>query len=145
MKDKTRLLLMKIFGVFLVAGIIAFLGYVFLVEGREGLSPISLIWLLVPAVMVILILILTLKRISSGVKSGLPLDDEMSRRIKDRAGYLSFLATLWFMIGMMWYHSFMEELNLPVILARHIVIIVLIFSLAAFGVAWLILSRRGLK
>lgn len=145
MKDKTRLLPMKIFGVTLVAGIVTFLGTVFIYESSQGLSPISMFWLLVPATLVIVILVIFLRRLSTGVKKGLPIDDEMSQRIKERAGYLSFMITMWFTIGLMWYHSFIEELGLPEILARHIIIIILIFSLSVFGLVWFILSRRGLK
>ncbi len=145
MKDKKKLLLTKIGGVILVAAIITFLGYVFVFEASEGLSLMSLFWLLVPAILIIAILILFLKRLSTGLKKGLPLDDEMSKRIKDRAGYLTLMISIWFMIGLMFYYNFMEELGLPAILARHVVVIAMMFMLVVFGIVWFTLSRRGLK
>ena len=145
MKDKKKLLLTKIGGVILVAAIITFLGYVFVFEASEGLSLMSLFWLLVPAILIIAILILFLKRLSTGLKKGLPLDDEMSKRIKDRAGYLTLMISIWFMIGLMFYYNFMEELGLPAKLARHVVVIAMMFMLVVFGIVWFTLSRRGLK
>jgi hypothetical protein len=145
MKDKTRLLLTKIGGTILVVGIIGFLGSVLMFEAGEGLSLMSLIWLIIPAVLIIAILIMLLRRLSTNVKKGLPIDDEMSRRVKERTGYLAFMVTIWFMIGFMFYNSFVEEWSLPIIPTRYIFIITMAFMLLVFGVIWLILSRRGIK
>ena len=94
MKDKTRLMMTKIFGASLVLGIVVFLIYVFITESEGGLPPMTLFWLLVPAAAIIVVLIIFLKRMSSGVKSGLPLQDEMSQRLKEKTGYLSFMAIM---------------------------------------------------
>jgi hypothetical protein len=143
MKDRTRFTLMKAFGAVLIAGIALFMGYVFVFELGENTSPDTLFWLLAPAVLIIAILVLFLKRMGQGIRKGLPLEDEMSKRIKERAGYLAFMITLWFLIGMMWYEMMSEELGLPLPLARHMPIIVLLFMACVFGLLWFMISRRG--
>ena len=146
MKDKARLFWMKLFGATLVAGIIVFLAYVFVTETMEsGFSPVLLLTL-VPAAAIILILVATVKRLSKGVKSGLPVDDELSQRLKERAGYLTCLATLYFVLALMFYHGFLvEDFGFPGLVVRHAMVVVLIFMIAAFAAIWYVLNRRGIK
>lgn len=145
MKDKTRLLITKVFGVVMVLGIVFFLAGVFIYESAGGMSLIDMMLLLAPAILVIAVLIMFLRRMDRGVKAGLPLDDEMSKRLKERAGYLTFVITIWFMIGLVWYNGFIVDMGFPEIATRYMPMITLLFMLAVFGVIWLLISRRGIK
>jgi hypothetical protein len=146
MKDKTRLLFMKVFGTVLVALIVVFLAGIFIFESGEGGFDPALLVTLVPAAAIIIILLVTTSRLSMGVRSGLPIQDEMSQRIKERAGYLTLMASIYFVMGLMFYHGFLvEDYDFPGLVVRHAMMVTLIFILAAFGLIWLVLSRRGIR
>ncbi len=143
MDDKKRLQGMKVFGVLLVTFIVAFLAYVFVSESQAGFDPMLLV-LLLPAVAIITVLLLNISRLSKGVRSGLPLKDEMSERIKERAGYLTLMVTLYFVLGLMFYHGFLvEDYGFPGLVVRHAMMVTLIFMLGSFGLIWLVLNRKG--
>jgi hypothetical protein len=143
MDDKGRLRFMKVFGVALVAFIILIIVSIFITESQAGFSPTLLI-ILLPAAAIIITLLLNVKNLSRGVKSGLPLRDEMSERIKERAGYLSLMATLYFVLGLMFYHGILvEDYGFPGLVVRHAMIVVLIFIIGSFGLIWFIMNRRG--
>ncbi len=143
MEDKKRLRFMKVFGAVLVTFIVAFLAYVFMIESASGFDPMLLI-ILLPAAAIIITLMLNISRLGAGVRSGLPLRDEMSDKIKNRAGYLSLMATLYFVLGLMFYHGFLvEDYGFPGLVVRHAMMVTLIFMLCSFGLIWLILNRRG--
>lgn len=145
MNDKKRLRFMKVFGVVLVTFIVLFLSYVFMIESADGLDPMLLI-ILLPAAAIIIVLLLKLSWLSKGVKSGLPLNDEMSESIKNRAGYLAFMVTLYFVLGMMFYHGFLvEDYGFPGLVVRHAMMVVLIFMMGAFGLIWFFMSKESGK
>ena len=147
MKDKTKVRLIKLFGVAFVLGIIAFLATLFVVEtvASGSFNPILLITV-IPAIAIVIFMAIFIKRKSESVKSGLPIDDEMSQKIKERAGYLTTLISIWFMIGLMWYNGLLvEDFGFPRILSRHLIFIILIFMLIVFFAIWFVLSRRGIK
>ena len=101
---------------------------------------------MIPAAAIIIILVATTRRLSRGVRSGLPMQDEMSQRIKERAGYLTSMASIYFVLGLMFYHGFLvEDYGFPGLVVRHAMMVTLMFMLAVFGLAWLLLSRRGIK
>ncbi|MBN2330648.1 MAG: hypothetical protein JXC85_02435 [Candidatus Aenigmarchaeota archaeon] len=146
MKDKTRLFWMKLFGVTLIAVIFVFLASLFIVESREGGFDTILLITLVPAAAIIFILLANLKRLSRGVKSGLPIDDELSQRVKERAGYLTCLITIYFVLGLMFYHGFLvEDFGFPGLVVRHAMMVILIFIIAVFGLVWYLINRRGIR
>jgi hypothetical protein len=146
MKDETRLLFMKVFGTILVALMVVFLAGLFIFEsGESGLDP-ALLVTLVPAAAIIIVLVATMSRLGRGVKSGLPIQDEMSQRIKERSGYLTLMASIYFVMGLMFYHGFLvEDYGFPGMVVRHAMLVTLIFILAVFGLIWLVLSRRGIR
>lgn len=146
MRDKTRLKFMKLFGATLIAVIVVFLAILFTVETNEnGFNPALLITL-IPAAIIIIMLLLMIKRLSRGVKTGLPIDDEMSQRIKERAGYLTCMVTIYFVLGLMFYHGFLvEDYGFPGLVVRHAMMVTLFFMIGMFGLIWWIISRRGVK
>ena len=145
MKDKTKLLVMKIGGALLALGIILFLVTVAAEEMIQGtLTPVFIV-AAIPAVAIIALLIIMIRKQGLGVKSGLPLHDEMSNRIKQRAGYYSYLVTIYFLLALMWYHFLADDSGLPPILGEHIAIGTMIFMFLVFGAAYIIIKRRGIK
>ena len=137
---------MKLIGGLFVLGIIGFLVAIFAVEISSGTFSISLFIILVPAIFIIATLIILVKRQSAGVASGLPLDDEMSKRVKERAGYLTYLITLYFVLGLMWYNLFIvEKLNTPEIPMNILIYGILFFMFIVFGLNWAILNKTGVS
>ena len=100
MNEEKKLSMMKIIGGLFVAGIIIFITTIIVIEISSGTFTIWLIIIVIPAILIILTLYLLIKRQSEGVKSGLPLDDEMSMRMKERAGYNTYLITMYFVLGL---------------------------------------------
>jgi hypothetical protein len=146
MNDRTRLKFMKLFGVTLIAIIIVFVIGIFIFEtGESGFDP-ALLLILAPAALIIIMLVVLIKKMSKGVKSGLPIDDELSQRIKERAGYLTCMLTIYFVLALMFYHGFLvEDFGFPGLVVRHAMMVTLFFMIGAFAGIWFILNRRGVK
>ena len=146
MKDKRKLFWMRLLGVTLIAGIVVFLALLFISESMDGVFDPLLLITLVPAAAIIFILLANLSRLSKGVKSGLPVDDELSQRVKERAGYLTCLITIYFVLGLMFYHGFLvEDYGFPGLLVRHAMMLILVFMIAVFGLSWYVINRRGIR
>jgi len=77
------------------------------------------------------------------VKSGMPLRDERSERIENRAGRYAMMGTVWFLLGMGLYQMFMEELGLPDIPVRYFIWIVFFVIIGLFAGFKLYFSKRG--
>lgn len=135
---------MKLIGGVFVAGIIVFLASIFIIEITSGTFNITLLIILIPAILIILVLLLRIKYQSEGVKSGLPIDDEMSKRIKERAGYLTYLITMYFVLALMWYNLFfVEQFDVPQIPMNYLIFGILFFMFIVFGINWAILNKQG--
>jgi peptidoglycan/LPS O-acetylase OafA/YrhL len=145
MNDKTKLKLMKIFGAIFILIIVLILATIFINELATGTySPLLLITVL-PAVAIIAVLLLMISKRSKDVKSGLPVKDEMTQRIKERAGYIAYSLTIYFILVLMWIQFLIEDYETITIEPRFIIYGTLFFMLGVFGLTWMILSRRGIK
>jgi hypothetical protein len=144
MNDEKKLSIMKIIGGLFIAGIIIFIATIFVIEISSGTFTIWLFILVIPAILIILTLLLLIRRQSEGVKSGLPLDDEMSMRIKERAGYNTYLITMYFVLGLLWYNIFsVENFGVPEIPMNYIIFGILFFMFIMFSLNWIVLNRKG--
>jgi hypothetical protein len=145
MDDNNKFLIMKLFGGILVIGIILILISIFIVEISAGTFNLTLLIILLPAILIIAILIFRINQIGEGVKSGVPLDDELSTRIKERAGYYTYISTMYFVLGLMWYNIFIVEyITVPQIPMNYLIFGILIFMVIAFALTSMILNRKGL-
>jgi uncharacterized membrane protein len=73
-------------------------------------------------------------------KAGIPMADERSRRIEGRAGYYTFLFSIWFMLGLSWA---VEEIPLPDLKVRHALAITLLGTAAFYFIMYWHFSRKG--
>jgi ABC-type branched-subunit amino acid transport system permease subunit len=145
MDDKRKLFWMKLIGGVFIAGIIIFLASIFIIEITSDTFNITLLIILIPAILIILVLLLRIKYQSEGIKSGLPIDDEMSKRIKERAGYLTYLITMYFVLALMWYNLFfVEQFDVPQIPMNYLIFGILFFMFIVFGINWAILNKQGM-
>jgi|GEM_PF-6447067 len=145
MDDRARLKIMKVGGVILILGIIMFLIMIFVTEISAGtFSPLLFITLL-PAATIIAVLVLLISRRSRDVKAGLPVHDEMTQRLKERAGYIAYSITLYFVIVLIWIQFLLEDVETISIEPRFVLYGTLFFMLGVFSISWLLIKRRGLK
>ena len=145
MKDKTNLKLFKAFGIVLVLGMVLFTAYIMLEEASQGTPTSTFVVALLPAVAIIALMFFMVRQKSRDVKRGLPMHDEMSLRIKHRAGYYSYLLGIYFLLALIWYDFLGEGCTLPEIPGNIVVIMTMIFMFAVFGVSYLIIERNGIR
>jgi hypothetical protein len=143
MNDKARLKLMKIGGAIFILVIVLFLATIFINEIAAGTFSPLLYVTLMPAVAIIALLVGMIATRSKQVKSGLPIQDEMSKRLKERAGYIAYSITIYFILVLMWINFLIEDMETITIEPRFIIYGMLFFMLGVFSVSWLILKRRG--
>jgi uncharacterized membrane protein len=100
--------------------------------------------MLIIALVLATIAIWQLRRVRDSVKSGLPIEDERSKRVKEKAGYYALLASIWFILGFSWFHSFMvEEFGWPALITRHAFSLSIGIMAAFFMVFWAYQSRKS--
>jgi ABC-type transport system involved in multi-copper enzyme maturation permease subunit len=145
MNDKQKLKLMKVGGVILTFLIILILSSIFINEISSGTFSPLLYVTLMPAVAIIALLIGMIVKRSKEVKAGLPLHDEMSQRLKERAGYIAYSITIYFILVLMWINFLIEDIETINLEPRFIIYGMLFFMLAVFGISWLIIKRKGIK
>lgn len=69
-------------------------------------------WVIVSAMIVVsigVVAIISIRKSMKDLKSGYPMDDEMSKAIKMRAGYLAFFISLYFLFAMSFVHSIFDD------------------------------------
>ena len=69
-------------------------------------------WMLVPAAILVImaaIALIVARKKMKDLKSGIPSQDERSRAIRMRAGYLAFYISLYFILGMSFVHAILED------------------------------------
>jgi len=87
-----------------------------------------------------------IKRERQRMKERLPKDDEMSRRVKEKAGYYAFLASIWTTLGLMWYAGTgVEEFGFPAILPRHVAALALAIVAVLWALFWAYFHHRGVE
>ena len=142
-KERKKMKIMKISAGVFAALIVAFWLMILYTEAGYGpLNPLFFVTLL-PLAGIIGLLVFVLRRQGEAVKSGMPLRDERSERIENRAGRYAMMGTVWFLLAMAFYQMFMEELGLPDIPVRYFIWIVFFVIIGLFAGFKLYFSRKG--
>ena len=105
MDDKARFRALVVVVVIVLAG-----GVLYTVATVN--AGVDVEWTLVSAVIVVsmaLVAIAVVRKERKELKSGFPKDDERSRAIRMRAGYLAFFIRLYFLLGMGFVHGVLED------------------------------------
>ena len=105
MDDKARFRALVVVVVIVLAG-----GVLYTVATVN--AGVDVAWTLVSAVIVVslaLVAIAVVRKERKELKSGFPKDDERSRAIRMRAGYLAFFISLYFLLGMGFVHGVLED------------------------------------
>jgi len=105
MEEKARFRVLVVVVVAVVAG-----GALFAVAALSapGDVPWSLATVLI-LIILALVAIVVVGKERKDLKSGFPKEDERSRAIKDRAGYLAFFVSLYFLLGMGFFQAVLDE------------------------------------
>lgn len=139
MNEMFRYVLMVVMGVAVVLGMAVF-SFTAWMEG-DVLSAIifGAITLAVAAFMAILLL-----KEKDRVKAGLPMYDERTNRVKQKAGYYAFLATLYFNLGVMWVNEHaMDHYGFESIRVNTAMMASMAAMTVFFAIGWFYFGRRS--
>jgi MFS family permease len=146
-KERKKMRIMRISAGVFAAMVVAFWLLILYTEmgylgPGEGINPLFLVTL-VPLAGILGLLLVFVRRHERALKAGMPLRDERSERIDNKAGRYAMTGTVWFLLGAAFYQMFMEELGLPEILLRHFIWIVFFLTMGLFVGFKLYFSRSG--
>jgi hypothetical protein len=129
-------------GLMLLAAIFFFIAASFLlwalVNGVNSADPLSLLPILVMLV-IIALGYRFIARQREKIESGMPLEDEFSRRAKHKAAYYAFLAGIWFNLILAWLIDEGKIAMLP----RHALFSSMLAMTVVFVAAWLYYTKKG--
>jgi uncharacterized membrane protein len=80
---------------------------------------------------------------AKAAKAGLKFKDEMERKINNKAGYYSFIATIYFCLAIMWFSDYLPSIGITGFEPRHAAELVILFSGLVFVISYMILDRTG--
>lgn len=131
---------MKIISGFVAAAMVILgLGAYFLSAGSLDFSETMLFPIII--FIVFLAIYLMIKR-TKAYKAGLPFEDELARKVQWKAGYYTFLATIYVALGTAWYADALEEAGTP-LPARYAAYIIMLASVIVYFTFYLYLNRKG--
>lgn len=142
-KEKKRTRMVNI-GAWTMAALVIMLWLV-IASNEMRLDPVSPLFFitLVPLFFILLLLVMMVRRHDRAVKSGMPLTDERSGRIDNKAGRYTVTVMTWFLLAMAFWQLFMEELSLPDIPLRYFIWIMFFLMMGVFtGFKWYF-GRKG--
>jgi MFS family permease len=143
LKERKKMTVMKISAGIFASLVVAFWMLILYVEmGYGPLNP-AFFFTLIPLIPILALLVFFVRRQDKAVKAGVPLRDERSEKIENRAGRYAMIGTVWFLLAMAFYQMFMEELALPDIPLRYFIWIVFFVILGLFAGFKLYFGRKG--
>jgi uncharacterized membrane protein len=104
-KDKTRLILISIVTITLFATVAL---YIFTTASKGTVSSGTLISFIIPLIAVVLAAFF-ITRGYKEVKLGLPLEDERSKKVLNKAAATTFYVSLYWLLAISWFESFFAK------------------------------------
>jgi len=142
-KEMKRARLVKLGAGTLAAFVIMLWLIIVSIEMRNGpVSPVFFVTL-IPLIFIIALLVMVVRRHEKAVRSGMPLTDERTGAIDNKAGRYTVTVMTWFLLAMALYQLFMEELGLPEILLRHFIWVAFFLMMLVFAAFKWHLGRKG--
>jgi len=101
-----------------------------------NLEKIEYIYFVLIAVIVAGSTILFLKK-TKAVKAGLPVDDELAKKVAWKAGYYTYIATIWLAVSILWYNGLGHDAFgfTPLTVEMTVGVIVLVSGVIFLGLA----------
>ena len=110
-------------------------------------TEFNLISLASPSIIIIGIVgiaVWALWRKATAIKAGLPVEDELSKKIMHKAGHYAFLATIYLALLVGMFEDRIAELyGLPALEVHHATATIILLSAISFMVSYFYLSRKG--
>ncbi|MDY6932180.1 MAG: hypothetical protein SVJ22_09735 [Halobacteriota archaeon] len=80
------------------------------------------------------------------LKSGLPVEDELSRKVSHKAGAHAWISSIWIAVALVWYNTFfVDNFNVPELATEQALGAVILSSGMIFFVLAFYYNRRGEK
>jgi hypothetical protein len=104
--------------------------------------------LLIPAILIVTVFILFILyrwRMNREKKAGFAVKDERTARVEGKAAQIAIMASLYFMLGLLYYVFAANHLKygLPQVETEWVLIISLLFTVGAYALLKLYLGRKG--
>ena len=136
MKNKIKIVLSFLVSALVILGLFIYLA------NATGLSTVDyggilLILLLVGGATAIML------NKTKDVKAGLPMEDELSKKMGWKAGYYTYLTTLWIVVGLIWYDGLSARWGMPDLSTEELLGAVVLLSGVVFIGLYFYFSRRG--
>jgi uncharacterized membrane protein len=139
MKDKTLLIIQAILLGFIILGIVGF-GIGLFMQG-DFIQAGAII--LVTIIAIALAYTFVLKKAYKDVGKGIPIQDERSKRMKEKASFCAFNLSLYWILGLMWYNGlFADTFNLNKMESEQAIMYALAGMLILFAVSYIWVSKR---
>jgi hypothetical protein len=132
MNDKIRVIL----GAMLMVSVIAGISLYLLMD--SDISPLEFLAIVVMPLILVLGAAKMLWSRAKSVRSGLPMEDELSKKVNYRAGYYAYMSSIWIALGTMWVSEIFIELE-----ARHVAEIMILIPGLVFIGSYLYMERKG--
>lgn len=127
MKDKTRLII----GAVVILAVVGTLALY--IVSDEGIDVMELVGIVLVPLLLVFGAFFILWRKAKSIKSGLPMEDEYSKKISYRAGYYAYLVSIYVALAGMFFELKSDELGAAVIIIPAMV----------FMGSYLYLERKG--
>jgi uncharacterized membrane protein len=135
MKEKTRFMFSLLLGAVMLLGVVGAILY-------SGSTLESAGWMIIALIVTVLFVAFIIKD-SKRLKAGLPREDEMSVRMKHKAGYYTLLIMIYFTIGFNMVQDIMVERGLIALSAYDALTLEVMVMLGLFVLFWFYFSRKG--
>jgi len=137
--EKARLGLVVV----ILAAVVATLALYAMGAMKDGFD-MGAVLLLAIALIIILIFVLLVRRMSRDIKEGMPMHDEMSKRVVEKAGYTTYLISIYILLGIGIFEETIskaigqEPLEVHTATGMAILLMALVFALS-----WAYHSKKG--
>ena len=96
-----------------------------------SLELAELLLIIIPIILVGAAIFLIKDRITN-LRAGLPTEDERAKKLHWKAGAYTYYATIWIIIGIMWYNIIGGDMGLPVLTTNHVIAAIVLLSALCF-------------
>ena len=105
MKDKPRLIFMAVLSVILLAVVLLF-GYMMI--SKNEVNPGGIISFAIPVILVVFMVFFIIRRYRD-VKEGMPMEDERSKKVINRAAAMAFYTSLYWLLFISMFEEFFAK------------------------------------
>lgn len=125
-----------------LVGILVLFGVIFYFLGSANLDLGDIILIIIPIFLVIGVMVIIWDKIKN-IRAGLPTEDERAKKLNWKAGAYSYFATIWIVVGIMWYNIFAENTSFPILNVGQVIAAIILLSAICFFIFNFYFMRKG--